>query len=108
MYSFRDDGLNIGWQFATEHGYKTLPIVVWMQKIGAETVAKLGPTFRGIDMAAKAPAQLVGAGRNAIRTGDDCWKFTRFVYAMTVWNLLCIDICCAWRWRQGRHDSSSP
>ena len=41
-------------------------------KIGARGMAKLGPTFRGIDMAAKAPAQVVGAGRNAIRTGDDC------------------------------------
>ena len=34
-------------------------------------MAKLGPTFRGIDMAAKAPPQVVGVDRNAIRTGDD-------------------------------------
>ena len=36
-YSFPDDGLNMPWQFATELGYKTLPIVVWMKKIAAET-----------------------------------------------------------------------
>jgi hypothetical protein len=43
-YSFRDDGLNMPWQFATELGYKTLPIVVWMKKHAAETEQPSRPT----------------------------------------------------------------